>query len=70
VFENRVLRKIFGLKRYEVTGNWRKFHDKLHNLYSAPNIIRMIKLRMRWARHVAHMEAYEIHPKFWSGNLK
>jgi hypothetical protein len=54
VFENRVLRIIFGPKRDEVTGGWRKLHnEELHNLYSLPNIIRMIKSRrMRWARHV------------------
>jgi hypothetical protein len=44
VFENRVLRRIFGPKRDEVTGYWRKLHkEELHNLYSSPNIIRMIK---------------------------
>jgi hypothetical protein len=45
VFENRVLRGIFGPKRDEVTGGWRKLHNELHNLYSSPNIIRMIKSR-------------------------
>jgi hypothetical protein len=44
VFQSRVLRRIFGPKRDEVTGDWKKLH-KLHNLYFSPNIIRMIKLR-------------------------
>jgi hypothetical protein len=57
VFENRVLRRIFGPKGDEVTGDWRKFHnEELHNLYSSPSIIRMIKLRRtRWAGHVVLM---------------
>jgi hypothetical protein len=57
VFENRVLRGIFGLKRNEVTGGWRKLHNKkLHNFYSWPSIIKMIKYRrMRWAGNVAQM---------------
>jgi hypothetical protein len=57
LFENRVLRRIFGPKRDEVTAGWRKLHDEeLHNLYSSPGLIRLIKSRrMRWVGHVARM---------------
>jgi hypothetical protein len=57
VFENRVLRRIFGPKRDEVTGEWRKLHtEEFHSLYSSSDIIRQVKSRrMRWAWHVARM---------------
>ena len=57
VFENRVLRRVFEPKRYEVTGEWRKLHnEELNDLYSLPNIVRVVKSRrMRWAGHVARM---------------
>jgi hypothetical protein len=63
VFENRMLKRIFGPKRDEVTGGWRKLHNKeLHNLHSSSNIIRMIKSRrMRWAGHVGRMRERGMH---------
>jgi hypothetical protein len=58
VFENGVLRRIFGPKKDEVTGEWRKLHnEKLHDLYSLPTTARVIKSRrMRWVGHEARME--------------
>jgi hypothetical protein len=57
VFKNRALRRVFGPKRNEVTGDWRKLHnEELNYLYSLPNIVRVVKSRsMRWAGHVARM---------------
>jgi len=58
VFENRVLRRVFGPKRDEVTGEWRKLHnEELSDLYSLPNIVRLVNSRrMRWVGHVVCME--------------
>jgi len=70
VFENRVLRRIFGLKRDEVKREWRRRHiDELNELYSSPNVIQAINLRrMRWARHVACMSR-DAH-RILQGNLR
>jgi hypothetical protein len=56
LFENRVLRRVFGPKRDEVTGEWRKLHnEELNDLYFLANIVRVVKSRRRWAGHVARM---------------
>jgi hypothetical protein len=69
VFENRVLRSIFGPKRDEATGEWRRLHsEELNDLYSSSNIIRVIKSRMRWAGHVARRGKREVHTRFWWGD--
>jgi hypothetical protein len=64
VFKNRVLRRVFGPKRDEVKGEWRKLHnEELRDLYSLPNIVRVVKSRgMRWAGHVGRMgEGRDVH---------
>jgi hypothetical protein len=72
VFENRVLSRIFGPKRGEITGDWRKIHnEELNNLYSPLNIIRVIKSRrMRREGHVARMGRGEVYTGFWWENLR
>jgi hypothetical protein len=72
VFENRVLRRIFGPKRDEVTGDWRKLHnEELHNLYSFPDIIRQVKSRrMWWAGHVARVGEKRKVYKVFGGNAR
>jgi hypothetical protein len=66
VFENRVLRRIFGPLRDGLTGDWRKLHnEELHHLYSSRNIVRVIKLRkMKWVGQMAHMEDGEVCTRF------
>jgi hypothetical protein len=72
VFENSVLSRIFGLKRDEVTGEWRKRHnEELRDRFSSPNMVRVIKSRrMRWAGCVARMGWGEACTGFWWGNLR
>jgi hypothetical protein len=67
VFENRVLRRIFGQKRDEVVGGWRILHnEELDNVYSSPDIIRMMKSRrMRWEGNLAGMRRRGMHIGFW-----
>jgi hypothetical protein len=71
VFENRVLRRIFGPK-WEEDGSWRKLHnDELHSLYFSLSIVRDIKSRrMRWTGHVAHTRRREVFTGFWLGGPK
>jgi hypothetical protein len=72
VFENRVLRRIFGSKRDEVTGGWSKLHnEEMNGLYFIPNIVRVIKSRrMRLAENVARMGRGEVCIGSWWGNLR
>jgi len=72
LFENRVLRRILGPKRDEVTGEWRKLHNgELNDLYSSPNNVRVIKSRrMRWVGQVARMGRGEMYTGFWWGNVR
>jgi hypothetical protein len=72
VFENRVLRRVFGPKRAEVTGEWRKLrNEELNDLYSLPNIVRVVKSRrMRSAGHVARMGWIVVCTGCWWGSLR
>jgi len=71
LFENRVLRRIFWSKRDEVRGEWRKLHNEELNLYSSPNIVRLIKSRgMSWVGHVARMEESRGIYRVLLGNLR
>ena len=72
VFENRVLRRVFGPYRDEVTGEWRKLHnEELNDLYSLPNIVRVVKSRrMRWAGHVALMGEDTVVHRLLVGSLR
>jgi hypothetical protein len=70
LFENRVLRGIFGPKRDQVTGKWRKLHnEELHDLYSSPTIVQVIKSRKIWTGYVARMGRGEARIGFWWGNV-
>jgi hypothetical protein len=71
VYEKRVQRRIFGPKKDEIVGRWRKLHNELRDLYSTPNIIRMFKSRgIRWAGHVTDLGKKGNHMGFWWGFKK
>jgi hypothetical protein len=71
VIENRVLRRIFGPNRDEVTGKWIKLHEDINDLHCSANIVRVIKSRrIRWAGHVARLGIVEVYTGFWWGNLR
>jgi hypothetical protein len=72
MFENRVLRKIFGTKRDEVTREWRKLNiEQINDLYYSPNFVRIIKARtIRWAGHVDRMGRRDAYTWFWWGTLR
>jgi hypothetical protein len=72
VFDNRVLRRIFGPKKDKVTGEWRKLHnEELHDLYSLPTIVRVIRaIRVIWVGLIARIGRGEAFTEFWCGNLR
>ena len=72
MFENRVLRRIIGSRREEVTGEWTKLHNEyLNDPYCSTNIIQVIKSRrIRWAGHVARMGLEELYTGLWWGNMR
>jgi len=72
VFENTVLRRIFGPRKEEVTGEWRRLHnEELNDLYSSPNIVRVTKSRrMRWVGYVARMGEERVYIGSWWGNRR
>ena len=71
MFQNRVLKRAFWLKRDEVTGKWKILHnEELSDLYCSPSIVGVIKSRMRWSVYVAYMGRGVVHTGFWWGNLR